>query len=103
VRADAGTRISGEMGNLHRRPKTKSPLFGWREKGECSITLYPIKKGRAAQVTWMAISYAIFCLSATGGLIGVAARGGRTWTISAVILFWVMAILAFVQRAVNGI
>jgi len=50
----------------------------------------------------MAISYAIFYLSATGGPIGVAARGGRTWTISAVILFWVMAILAFVQRAVTG-
>jgi hypothetical protein len=90
------------MGNLHRRPKTKSPLFGWREKGGCSIILYPIKKGRAAQVTWMAISYAIFYLGAAGGLIGVAARGRRTWTISAVILFWVMAILAFVQRAVTG-
>jgi hypothetical protein len=37
-----------------------------------------------------------------GGMLGLAANAGRVWTISAVILFFIMAILAFVQRAVTG-
>jgi len=54
------------------------------------------------QVRWMVISYVTFFFAATGGMLGVAANGGRTWTISTVILFLVMAVLAFVQRAVTG-
>jgi hypothetical protein len=36
-------------------------------------------------------------------MLGVAALAGREWTISAVILFLIMAILAFVQRSLTGI
>jgi hypothetical protein len=36
-------------------------------------------------------------------MIGVASLAGRGWTISAIILFIVAAILAFVQRAITGI
>ncbi|MDH4138588.1 MAG: hypothetical protein OEW09_17980 [Anaerolineae bacterium] len=54
------------------------------------------------QVRWMVIGYVTLFFAATGGMLGVAAYGGRIWTISAVILFLVMAVLAFVQRAVTG-
>ncbi len=54
------------------------------------------------QVRWMVISYVVLFFAATGGLLGVAAYAGRTWTMTAVILYLVMAVLAFVQRAVTG-
>lgn len=54
------------------------------------------------QVRWMVISYVVLFFAATGGLLGVAGYAGRGWTVAAVILFLVMAILAFVQRALTG-
>lgn len=54
------------------------------------------------QAQWMVISYVIFYFAGMGGMIGVASLAGRVWTISSVILFFVAAILAFVQRAVTG-
>ena len=54
------------------------------------------------QVRWMVISYVVLFFAATGGMLGVAAYGGSTWTAAAVGLFFVMAILALVQRAVTG-
>lgn len=54
------------------------------------------------QVRWMVISYVILFFAATGGLLGVAVYAGRTWTLTTVILFLVMAVLAFVQRALTG-
>ena len=54
------------------------------------------------QVSWMVISYVMLFFAASGGLLGVAAYAGRTWTIAAVILFLIMTVLAFVQRALTG-
>jgi hypothetical protein len=54
------------------------------------------------QTQWMVISYVVFYFAGMGGMIGVASLAGRVWTISSVILFFVAAILAFVQRAVTG-
>jgi len=54
------------------------------------------------QVRWMVITYVIFFFAATGGMIGVAGQAGTGWMIAAVILFLIMAVLAFVQRAVTG-
>ncbi len=54
------------------------------------------------QVRWMVISYVILFFAGTGGMLGVARNAGRSWAVSALILFLVMAILAFVQRAVTG-
>ena len=54
------------------------------------------------QVSWMVISYVMLFFAASGGLLGVAAYAGRTWTIASVILFLIMAVLAFVQRALTG-
>jgi hypothetical protein len=53
-------------------------------------------------VRWMVISYVMLFFAGTGGLMGVAANAGWRWTLGAGILFLVMAVLAFVQRAVTG-
>jgi len=54
------------------------------------------------QVRWMVITYVTFFFAATGGMIGVASQAGSGWTVAAAILFLIMAVLAFVQRAVTG-
>lgn len=54
------------------------------------------------QVRWMVIVYVVLFFAGTGGLLGVATHAGRSWSIAAIILFLVMAILTFVQRAVTG-
>ena len=54
------------------------------------------------QTQWMVISYVMLYFAGAGGMIGIASLAGRGWTISAVVLFLIAAILAFVQRAVTG-
>jgi hypothetical protein len=53
-------------------------------------------------IRWMVISYVVLFFAGTGGMLGVAANAGRSWSIPAIILFLIMAILTFVQRAVTG-
>ena len=55
------------------------------------------------QTQWMVISYVVLYFAGMGGMIGVAARAGRGWTISAIVLFLIAGVLAFVQRAITGI
>ena len=55
------------------------------------------------QTQWMVISFVVFYFAGMGGMMGIASLAGRGWTISSVILFFITAILAFVQRAVTGI
>jgi hypothetical protein len=55
------------------------------------------------QTQWMVISYVMLYFAGAGGMIGVAAQAGRGWAISAIILFFIAAVLAFVQRAVTGL
>lgn len=54
------------------------------------------------QTQWMVISFVVFFFAGLGGMIGVAANAGRSWSISAIILFFITGILAFVQRAITG-
>jgi hypothetical protein len=54
-------------------------------------------------IRWMVIGYVVLFFAGTGGLLGVASNAGRGWSISAIILFLIMAVLAFVQRAVTGV
>jgi hypothetical protein len=61
-----------------------------------------ILKVEFRNVRWMVIGYVVLFFAGAGGMLGLAANAGRVWTISAVILFFIMAILAFVQRAVTG-
>lgn len=55
------------------------------------------------QTKWMVITYVMLFFAGAGGMIGISAQAGKGWTISAVILFFITAVLAFVQRAVTGI
>jgi hypothetical protein len=54
------------------------------------------------EVRWMVVTYVTLFFGATGGMIGVASLAGRSWTLSAVLLFLGMAALAFIQRAKTG-
>jgi hypothetical protein len=53
-------------------------------------------------VRWMVISYVVLFFAGMGGMLGVAANAGRGWSIAAIVLFLIMAVLTFVQRAVTG-
>ena len=54
------------------------------------------------QVRWMVISYVVIFFAGAGGMLGVASTAGRSWSIAAIVLFLVMTVLTFVQRAVTG-
>jgi len=54
------------------------------------------------QVRWAVIGYVVLFFAGSGGMLGVAANAGQGWIIPASILFLIMAVLAFVQRAVTG-
>jgi hypothetical protein len=50
----------------------------------------------------MIISFVVLFFAGTCGMLGVAAQAGREWSILAIVLFLIMAVLTFVQRAVTG-
>lgn len=54
------------------------------------------------QVRWMVITYVVLFFAGAGGLVGIAANAGTTAKIVAIMLFLVMAVLTFVQRAATG-
>jgi len=54
------------------------------------------------QTRWMVVGFVTLYFAGLGGMIGVAALAGRAWMLSAIALFFVTAVLAFVQRAVTG-
>ena len=53
-------------------------------------------------VKWMTIVYVMFFFAGTGGLIGIAGKAGKKWAYAAIVLFLLMTILAFWQRAKTG-
>jgi len=55
------------------------------------------------ETQWMVISFVILYFAGIGGMIGIASQAGRGWKISAIILFFIAAVLAFVQRAATGL
>lgn len=52
---------------------------------------------------WMVVAFVTLYFAGLGGMIGVASLAGQGWTVGAVILFFVAAVLAFVQRSVTGL
>lgn len=54
------------------------------------------------QTQWMVITFVVLYFAGMGGMIGIASKAGRGWTISATVLFFVAGTLAFVQRSVTG-
>lgn len=53
-------------------------------------------------VRWMVIGCVVLFFAGTGGMLAMARCAGRGWIISAILLFLIMAVLTFVQRAVTG-
>jgi len=53
-------------------------------------------------VRWMVISYVVLFFAGAGGMLGVASNAGHSWSIASIILFLIMAVLTFVQRAITG-
>lgn len=53
-------------------------------------------------VRWMTIGYVMLFFAGTGGMLGVAAHAGRSWSYASIVLFLCMAVLAFFQRAKTG-
>ena len=51
---------------------------------------------------WMTITYVMLFFAGTGGMIGIASQAGKLWAILAIILFFIMTTLVFVQRAKTG-
>jgi hypothetical protein len=54
------------------------------------------------QVRWLVVPYVTLFFAATGGMIGLASRAGKIWTIAAVTSFFAMLTLSFVQRYITG-
>ena len=52
---------------------------------------------------WMVVTYVTVFFASLGGMVGVASLSGRSFTIAAVMLFLIMTILAFYQRAKTGL
>jgi hypothetical protein len=94
---------------LLRAPEFDRPTLYYVQIGimlVCLVVLFLVDyvlKFDFRQTQWMVISYVVLCFAGMGGMMGIAARAGRGWMISAIILFFIAAALAFVQRAVTGI
>ena len=54
------------------------------------------------QVRWLTIVYVTLFFAGSGGMLGVAALAGKSWSVASIILFLAMAVLAFVQRSITG-
>jgi hypothetical protein len=54
-------------------------------------------------VRWAIVPYVMFFFGATGGMIGVAAQAGKSWTTLTSLIFLTMAALAFIQHSTTGL
>lgn len=54
------------------------------------------------KVRWLLIVYVVLFFAGTGGMLGVASKAGPVWTAAAIVLFLIMAVMTFIQRAVTG-
>lgn len=52
---------------------------------------------------WIVVPFVTLYFGGLGGMIGIASRSGRRWTVAAVLLFFATATLAFAQRAITGL
>ncbi len=61
-----------------------------------------ILKMNFRKVQWMVVSYVTLFFAGTGGMLGIANHAGGGWSISAIGLFLIMSVLAFIQRRATG-
>lgn len=67
------------------------------------LTLDYFLKINFRQIRWMAMSYVILFFTASDAILGIVALAGKKWTLLAIILFWIMSVLAFLQRYLIGL
>ena len=93
---------------LVRAPGHQRPLLYYVQIGlmlaylVASLVLDYVLKIEFRQVRWMVIVYVMLFFTGTGGMVDVASAAGSPWMASSVVLFLIMACLAFVQRAKTG-
>lgn len=51
---------------------------------------------------WMVIPYATLFFAATGGMIGIISQSGKIFSVTSIVLFFIMIFLAFFQRVKTG-
>lgn len=61
------------------------------------ILVYPFR-----EVKWMLIVYVMLFFGGTGGMIGIASKAGKIWSILTILLYLNMVALAFMQHAKTG-
>jgi hypothetical protein len=94
---------------LMRAPESNRPILYYIQLGLMIIWIVALFfLDYVYRVDWrdtqsIVIPFVALYFAGTGGMIGVASLAGRAWTISAVTLFLIAAVLAFVQRAVTGL
>ena len=94
---------------LLRAPATNRPLLYYVQIGAMLIWVMVlflvdyVLRYDFRQTQWMVIGFVVLYFAGMGGMIGVASLAGRGWTISAIVLFLIAAVLAFLQRVVTGI
>jgi hypothetical protein len=94
---------------LLRAPEFNRPFLYYVQIGAMLVSLIVlflvdyVLKYDFRQTQWMVISFVVLAFAGMGGMIGVASLAGRGWTVSAIILFLIAAVLGFAQRAVTGI
>ncbi len=94
---------------LLKAPQLERPVLYYIQIG-CMLTwlivlalLDYILKLDFRSTRWMVISFVVLFFAGSGGLLGIATYAGREWSILAIILFFIMTIFTFVQRAVTGV
>jgi len=55
------------------------------------------------ETRWMVFAYVMLLFGATGGMIGVAARAGRAWMITAAVTYLIMMAMSFYQHSRTGL
>ena len=94
---------------LLRAPEFNRPFLYYVQIGAMLVWLIVlflvdyVLKYNFRQTQWMVIGFVVLAYAGMGGMIGIAALAGRGWTVSAIILFLIAAVLGIVQRAVTGL
>lgn len=89
-------------------PKTQRPAIYYIQIGAILLWLLVellldyILKIDFRHTRWIVMSYVTLFFAGSGGLVGIAAHAGKGWSVASIVLFLIMAVLTFVQRAVTG-
>jgi hypothetical protein len=90
------------LGMVQRNWRQKTGFLEEIRESHFNFSEWSVLKVDFRNIRWIVISYVVLFFAGTGGLLGVARNAGRGWSISAIILFLIMAVLTVVQRSITG-